>query len=195
MAKTTDKKVVKSGDKVVVHYVGSFPDGEQFDNSYNRGVPVEVEVGNGTLIKGFDNALVGMSVGQKRTVSIVKEEAYGDVNPAAIIRVSKETFPNDFPFEKTGTIVPLKNDDGDELFGRLDAVEGDEVVVNLNHPMAGKDLQFEIELIGITKGPGGVATDTETETTTTTTTETKTTKKKTKAKKTKASKATKTDAE
>jgi FKBP-type peptidyl-prolyl cis-trans isomerase 2 len=136
--------------------------------------------------------LVGMSVGQKRSVSIVKEEAYGDVNPAAIIRVSKETFPNDFPFEKKGTIVPLKNDDGDELFGRLDAVEGDEVVVNLNHPMAGKDLQFEIELIGITKGPEEVAPVTATATETT---ETKVTKKKTKAKKTKTNKATKTDAE
>ncbi len=163
------KKVVK-GDKVVLHYIGTLDDGEQFDNSYNRGAPVEVEVGSGNLIVGFENAVIGMHVGQKKTVSLVKEDAYGDINPAAVVTVPKSGFPSDFPFDKTGIVVPLRNDDGQEFFGRLKDVGADNVIVDLNHPMAGKNLNFDIELIGITteshSASNDESTDTEPEATT-----------------------------
>jgi FKBP-type peptidyl-prolyl cis-trans isomerase 2 len=143
------KKVkIKAGDKVNVHYIGKFPDGEEFDNSYNRGEPIKVEVGGGTLIAGFDAALVGMKVGEKRHVAISKEEAYGDINEDAFVEVAKEGFPNDFPFEK-GTFVPLTNEQGQQFIGRLDEVNDEVVRVDLNHPMAGKDLEFDIEVIDI----------------------------------------------
>ena len=141
--------VVKNGDKVSLHYVGTLTDGEEFDNSYNRGNPVEVEVGSGMLIKGFDSALVGMEVGEKRSISLAKEEAYGDINPDAYVDVSKDSFPNDFQFEK-GAFVPLTNAEGGQFIGRLDEVTEDTVKVDLNHPMAGKDLNFDIELLSIT---------------------------------------------
>lgn len=140
------KRVVETGDKISVHYVGTFPDGLEFDNSYTRGAPVEVEVGGGQLIPGFDAALLGMEVGEKRHVAIPKEEAYGDINEAAFIEVDKEGFPNDFPFEK-GAFVPLTNEQGEQFIGRLDEVIGELVRVDLNHPMAGKDLEFDIEVV------------------------------------------------
>lgn len=185
MAKKT--KTVAEGDKVVLHYVGTLDDGEQFDNSYNRGAPVEVEVGSGNLIVGFENAVIGMHVGQKKTVNLVKEDAYGDINPAAVVTVPKDGFPSDFPFDKKGVVVPLRNENGQEFFGRLKDVGEETVVVDLNHPMAGKSLNFDIELIGITTESHAATVDTPDKSTTATSTKAKATKKKaktTKAKKT-----------
>ena len=141
-------KTVKTGDTVSLHYVGTFPDGEEFDSSYERGEPVTVEVGAGMLIEGFDKAVVGMAVGEKRHVEVPKGEAYGDFNPNAFVEVDKTSFPKDFPFEK-GAFVPLTNEEGAQFIGRLDEVTDNTVRVDLNHPMAGKDLEFDIELVGI----------------------------------------------
>lgn len=141
-------KLVESGDTVSLHYVGTFPDGEEFDNSYGRGEAVEVTVGAGMLISGFDAALVGMSIGEKRHIELTTDEAYGDINPQAYVEVAKDSFPNDFPFEK-GAFIPLTNEQGGQFIGRLDEVVGDNIRVDLNHPMAGKDLNFDIEVISI----------------------------------------------
>jgi peptidylprolyl isomerase len=157
-------KAVTSGDTVTLHYVGTFPDGEEFDNSYTRGEPVEVTIGSGMLIPGFDAAVVGMEVGEKRHVEVPVTEAYGEVNPNAFVDVPKASFPNDFPFE-AGTFVPLTNEQGGQFIGRLQEVNGDDVRVDLNHPMAGRDLEFAIELVSIQ------ATVAETTSDTTTTTE------------------------
>jgi len=150
--------VVKTGDKVSLHYVGTLTDGEEFDNSYTRGAPVEVEVGGGMLIKGFDNALVGMEVGEKRSISLNVGEAYGDINPAAFVEVEKESFPNDFPFEK-GAFIPLTNAEGGQFVGRLDEVNDKSVRVDLNHPMAGKDLKFDIEVLSIVTDDSATTTE------------------------------------
>tara|TARA_R110002110_G_scaffold283415_1_gene497616 strand:+ start:716 stop:1279 length:564 start_codon:yes stop_codon:yes gene_type:complete len=179
-------KTVTEGDKVVLHYIGTLEDGEQFDNSYNRGTPVEVELGSGNLIVGFEKAVLGMKVGQKKSVSMVKEDAYGDINPAAVVTVPKDGFPSDFPFNKKGVVVPLRNENGQEFFGRLKDVGEETVVVDLNHPMAGKNLNFDIELIGITTDSHAATAATPSESPTTST-KAKATKKKaktTKAKKT-----------
>ena len=144
--KTTTK--VKKGDTVSLHYIGTLNDGEQFDSSYDRGKPVDVEVGTGLLIPGFDNALVGMEVGKKKIVEVPKEEAYGDPNPEAYVKVAKEGFPENFTYEK-GTFVPLTNEQGQQMVGRLHEDGDEEVTVDLNHPMAGIDLNFEIEVLSI----------------------------------------------
>jgi len=152
--KTTTKKPrkkvvkVKKGDTVSIHYVGKLNDGEQFDSSYDRGKPVDVEVGSGMLISGFDNALVGMQVGKKKSVAIPKDDAYGEPRDEAFVSVSKEGFPDNFPFEK-GTFVPLTNEQGQQMVGRLHETTEEAVVVDLNHPMAGKDLNFDIEILSI----------------------------------------------
>ena len=192
-----DIKTVEMGDKVVLHYVGTLEDGEQFDSTYNRGAPVEVELGSGNLIVGFEKAVLGMQVGQKKSISLVKEDAYGEINPGALVTVPKEGFPSDFPFDKKGVVVPLRNENGQEFFGRLKDVGEENVIVDLNHPMAGKDLNFDIELIGITtESHSKTTTDTTTDTTgatdTTTTTAKTTTKAKSTSKKTKATKPKKT---
>jgi FKBP-type peptidyl-prolyl cis-trans isomerase 2 len=150
-AKTTAKQTtakVKKGDTVSIHYVGTLNDGEQFDSSYDRGKPVDVEVGSGMLISGFDNALVGMQIGKKKKVAIPKDEAYGDPKDEAFVSVPREGFPEDFPFEK-GTFVPLTNESGQQMVGRLHETLEEEIVVDLNHPMAGKDLNFDIEVLSI----------------------------------------------
>lgn len=145
---TKTKTKVKKGDTVSIHYIGTLNDGEQFDSSYDRGKPVDVEVGSGLLIPGFDNALVGMQVGKKKSVAVPKDQAYGDPNPAAYVKVAKEGFPENFTYEK-GTFVPLTNEQGQQMVGRLHEDGEEEVTVDLNHPMAGVDLNFEIEVLSI----------------------------------------------
>ena len=174
--------IVKTGDMVSLHYVGTLTDGEQFDNSYDRGDPIEVEVGAGQLIKGFNDALIGMEVGEKRSVALTSDEAYGDINPEAFVEVERSGFPNDFEFEK-GAFVPLTNPEGGQFIGRVDEVTEASVRVNLNHPMAGKDLNFDIEVVGLNEeatkttdsATAESTTDTTTETTSTTTESTATT--------------------
>lgn len=158
--------VVKTGDMVSLHYVGTLTDGEQFDNSYDRGDPIEVEVGAGQLIKGFNDALIGMEVGEKRSVALTSDEAYGDINPEAFVEVDRSGFPNDFEFEK-GAFVPLTNAEGGQFIGRVDEVTDMSIRVDLNHPMAGKDLNFDIEIVALNEETTNSTATTESTTDTT----------------------------
>ena len=159
--KATTTTVTK-GDTVELHYVGTLDTGEQFDSTYDRGAPVKVEVGNGLLIKGFDKALVGMEIGKKSTVKIGKEEAYGDPRPEAFVQVNKQGFPEDFDYT-LGNFVPLTNDTGAQMVGRIHEVDDETVTVDLNHPMAGKTLNFDIEVLSIVSADTTDTTATETE--------------------------------
>ena len=141
---------VKNGQTVKVHYKGTFDDGNEFDSSYSRGEPISVEVGKGQVIKGFDNALVSMSVGDVKKVSLQPEEAYGDVIPQAFVNVQKTGFPENYEFNE-GNVVPLTAPTGQQMQGLISEVKDDSVIVNLNHPLAGKSLNFDIELIEIEK--------------------------------------------
>ena len=158
--------VVKTGDMVSLHYVRTLTDGEQFDNSYDRGDPIEVEVGAGQLIKGFNDALIGMEVGEKRSVALTSDEAYGDINPEAFVEVDRSGFPNDFEFEK-GAFVPLTNAEGGQFIGRVDEVTDMHIRVDLNHPMAGKDLNFDIEIVALNEETTNSTATTESTTDTT----------------------------
>ena len=138
---------VKSGDTVAIHYTGTLLDGTQFDSSEGR-EPLEFEVGSGHIIPGLDAAMPGMEVGDKKTVKIASADAYGPLNPEMRQAVPREGIPADIPLE-VGTQLQMQTPDGQAL--PVMVVEVDEATVTLdaNHPLAGKDLQFDIELMKI----------------------------------------------
>lgn len=139
---------VKQGDSVKVHYVGTLNDGNEFDNSYKRGSTLDFQVGAGQMIKGFDNAVVEMAVGDKKTVNIKPEEAYGDRKEEAIMAVAKENFPPDF-VAKEGEMVQGRTEGGQPINALIIEVQDNDIILDMNHPLAGEELNFEIELVEI----------------------------------------------
>jgi len=140
--------IVEKGQTVSVHYKGTLDDGSEFDNSHARGEPMQVEVGSGRLIKGFDAALMGMTVGETKNISLSPEDAYGSLNPEAVEEVPKTAFPPDFEF-KDGEVVQGRAPTGQPIVARIVEQKENTVVLDMNHPMAGKNLNFEIELVSI----------------------------------------------
>jgi FKBP-type peptidyl-prolyl cis-trans isomerase 2 len=140
---------VINGTKVRVHYKGTFNDGTEFDNSRVRGSAINFVVGSGQMISGFNDALLGMSVGDTKSISIPAAEAYGPVNPDAFTEVAKGSFPEDFPFEQGSVIQGTSAVTGHPMIGTIKEVRDTEVIIDLNHPLAGKDVNFEIELVEV----------------------------------------------
>lgn len=138
--------LIKEGHNVKVHYKGTLGDGTEFDNSKNRGVPLEFKVGSGQVIKGFDNAVMGLGLGEVKTFTLDPSQAYGDVNPAAIQETPKTMFPDDFDF-KIGATVHGQTPTGQPLVAKILSESNDSVVLDHNHPLAGESLTFEIEII------------------------------------------------
>jgi len=140
---------VEKGSKVKVHYKGTLTDGVQFDSSYDRGETLPFEVGAGQMIPGFDAAVVGMEAGDKKTVTIPSAEAYGERNNEAVQDVPKTAFPPEFEFRLNETVQGA-NEQGQPLIAKILEVTDESVKLDLNHPLAGEDLTFEIELVEIT---------------------------------------------
>ena len=138
---------VKKGDKVKVHYTGKLQDGSIFDSSVNR-EPLEFEVGAGMMIAGFDNAVNGMKVGDKKTADIPATEAYGEKNEEMVVSVPKTQLPPDLKPE-IGQQLSMQQPDGQPLPVVVTKVEEESIEIDANHPLAGKDLTFEIELVEI----------------------------------------------
>ena len=141
-------KTVEAGNKVKVHYKGTLEDGTVFDSSYDRGEPIDVEVGTGQVIAGFDAALPGMTVGDTKTINLPPDQAYGERNEEAIVEVARKNFPENFVFTE-GEVVQGTNEAGFPLVGTLQEDKGEAFVVDFNHPMAGKTLNFDIEVVDI----------------------------------------------
>lgn len=139
---------VVNGDTISVHYRGTLNDGTEFDNSYLRGEPLSFTVGGGQMIAGFDHAAVGMTIGETKTVKLSPDQAYGERFDDAIRPFSKKDFPDGFTFE-VGQEVHGQNASGFPLVATITEVRDDDVTLDLNHPMAGKELNFEIELVDI----------------------------------------------
>ena len=139
---------VENGNTVSVHYRGTLDDGTQFDSSHDRGEPLNIKVGAGQLISGFDSALEGMTIGETKNINLTPEQAYGDINEEAFQTVPKSSFPENFDFQMLG-IVQGVNQLGQPFTARINAIEESEVILDFNHPMAGKNLNFEIELLKI----------------------------------------------
>ncbi|MES1218370.1 MAG: peptidylprolyl isomerase [Bacteroidota bacterium] len=138
---------VKSGDKVKVHYHGKLTNGETFDSSEGR-EPLEFEVGAGMVIKGFDDGVTGMVVGDKKTVNIPVDEAYGPRNDEMLVEFPKDRLPADMQIEE-GMPLMMSNESGQQFQVIVVEVKDDAVVLDANHPLAGEDLIFDIELVEI----------------------------------------------
>lgn len=138
----------KKGDKVKVHYTGTFENGNVFDSSEKRGQPLEVEVGAGMLIKGFDDALVGMEPGQVKEITVKPEEGYGMPNPQLVRDFPRSQFPEEQEIHE-GMMVAMHAPDGQQFPATITKVGADSVTVDVNHPLAGKTLKFKIILVSI----------------------------------------------
>ncbi|SIS69412.1 FKBP-type peptidyl-prolyl cis-trans isomerase 2 [Roseivivax lentus] len=138
---------VKTGDTVAIHYTGTLNDGSTFDSSDGRD-PLEFTVGSGQIIPGLDKALPGMSVGDKKTVEIPADEAYGQRQDEAMQTVPREQIPADIPLE-VGTQLQVQTPTGQVMPVMVAEVTEAEVTLDANHPLAGKDLNFAIELVDI----------------------------------------------
>lgn len=138
---------VTGNETVKVHYTGKLSDGRIFDSSLER-EPLEVKLGEGSLIPGFEKGLLNMSVNEKRTITIPKEEAYGDVQQELFQKIPNENLPAEIKPE-VGMGLIASNSDGTEQQLRIADVQNDFIVVDANHPLAGEDLTFELELLEI----------------------------------------------
>jgi peptidylprolyl isomerase len=138
---------VKPGDIVRIHYTGTLNDGTEFDSSKGR-EPLEFEVGSGQIIPGLDQALPGMTVGDAKTVAVEAAAAYGPVNPEARQDVPRAQIPAEIPLD-IGAQLQMQTPDGRTVPVTVAEVSEATVTLDANHPLAGKDLNFDIELVAI----------------------------------------------
>ncbi|MFW6078066.1 MAG: FKBP-type peptidyl-prolyl cis-trans isomerase [Gemmatimonadota bacterium] len=137
----------KSGDTVAVHYTGTLEDGTVFDSSRD-GDPIEFELGSDDIIEGFNDAVEGMEVGQEQGVDIQPQDAYGQRRDEYVIQVQREELPDEVEPE-VGQALGVQLANGQQATARITDVGGDEVTLDLNHPLAGRKLHFDIELVEI----------------------------------------------
>jgi FKBP-type peptidyl-prolyl cis-trans isomerase 2 len=138
---------VKSGDKVRIHYKGTLADGTVFDSSEGRD-PLEFTVGTGQVIVGMDKEMVGMTVGEKKTIVAVAEEAYGPRQDDAQQDVPREVIPAEIPLE-VGMQLQMQSPEGQVIPVSVVSIGDEFVTLDANHMLAGKDLTFDIELVEI----------------------------------------------
>lgn len=138
---------VQNGDKIKVHYHGKLRSGETFDSS-NGMEPLEFTVGSGQVIKGFDDGVKGMQVGDKKTIEIAVKDAYGEKQQEMMIEFPKEQFPPDMNPE-VGMQLMMSNGSGQNFPVTVAEVKETSVILDANHPLAGQDLIFDLELVEI----------------------------------------------
>ena len=141
-------KQAQAGDNVKVHYKGTLPDGQLFDSSEGR-EPLAFQLGSGQVIKGFDDGVTGMEIGDKKTINIPNEDAYGPVNEEMIINFDRSQIPAEIPLEVGGTLNMHQDGNGQVIPVVIKDVTEEFVLLDANHPLAGQDLIFELELVGI----------------------------------------------
>ena len=168
-------KTVEVGNNVKLHYIGTLNDGTEFDSSHSRHEPIAFTVGETQLLQAFENAVVGMTEGETKTVTLAADEAYGPRNEQAKQSVPMAAFGPDFDFIVGGTVQgqgPMG-----PFLAKIQALEEEaqQVVLDMNHPLAGEDLTFKIEMLEIAGTDTGDTTETEAADTDTSTTETDTT--------------------
>ncbi|OUU74836.1 MAG: hypothetical protein CBC29_06830 [Methylococcaceae bacterium TMED69] len=140
---------VENGNTVFVHYVGTLDDGTEFDNSRDRGEPFSFVVGTGSVIKGFDEGVVGLEVGETSNINIPPEKAYGPYNNEAIRVVPKSQFPEGFEFTIGGFVRGKDGATQQDFWAQIKEDRENEVVMDFNHRLAGKNLNFSVEVIKV----------------------------------------------
>ncbi len=147
MTKAPSMTQAKSGDTIRIHYTGTLKSGDVFDSSLGRD-PLEFTLGSGMIIKGLDDAIQGMIVGEKKIAEIACADAYGPINPAARQPVPRSEFPDDIPTEK-GTQLQMQTPDGQVVPVTIVDANETEITLDANHSLAGQDLIFDFEIIAI----------------------------------------------
>ncbi len=137
----------KAGDTVRIHYTGTLSDGSTFDSSEGRD-PLEFKLGTGQVIPGFDKAVTGMNVGEAQTVEIPADDAYGAHDPNQQQAFPRDQVPAEIPLD-IGTQLQLSGPQGQPIMVTVAEVTDTDVILDANHPLAGKDLTFKIELVEI----------------------------------------------
>lgn len=137
----------KYGDKVKVHYTGKLKDGSVFDSTHEK-EPIEFKIGDGNLIQGFENAVIDMETGQSKTEKVPFEVAFGEVNKQLIFELKKDQLPGHLD-PKEGDQLEIKQEKGNNVPVVVKKVTNDMVTIDANHPLAGKDLIFDLELVEV----------------------------------------------
>ncbi len=137
----------KQFDTVRVHYTGRLDDGSVFDSSRGR-EPIEFTIGGGQVIPGFEQAVVGMNPGEEKTVRIPSDEAYGPYRDEMVLTVQRDQFPPDID-PQVGQALQVQQSNGESLIVTVSEVSETAVKLDANHPLAGQDLTFDIELVEI----------------------------------------------
>ena len=137
----------REGDKVQVHYQGRLDDGTTFDSSQGRD-PIEFTIGEGEVVPGFEQAVTGMTAGEKKTTTIAAEHAYGERMDDLMFSVSRDQVPEGMDV-KVGDQLSVGLPNGESVPMQVASVDDDSLTLDANHPLAGKDLTFDLELVKI----------------------------------------------
>jgi len=149
---------VKAGDTVQVHYTGRLTNGTVFDSSQGRD-PLQFQVGSGMVIKGFDEGVKGMEIGDKKTVEIPVEDAYGPANEEMVFEFERAQIPADIPLE-VGMTLNMHQDGNPRVVPVIvRGLTDNTVFLDANHPLAGEDLIFDIELVNVNPGASKIITE------------------------------------
>jgi len=140
----------QNGSNVTIHYVGTLTDGTQFDSSRERGEPMTITLGDGQLITGFNDALIGMTEGETKEFTIASDDAYGPHHEDRLTPIDRSIFPENFEFT-TGMTVPLQNETGQNFLAVITEFTDDTVTADFNHPLAGKDLTFTVDVLAVSE--------------------------------------------
>ncbi len=141
-------KNAKDGDKVKVHYTGKLKDGTVFDSSVEREQPLEFTLGKGEVIAGFETAVTGMEVGDTKSTDIPASNAYGERRDDMVFEVPNNNIPENIS-PQVGQQLAVKQNDGSSMPVTVTEIKDESIVIDANHPLAGKDLVFDIELVEI----------------------------------------------
>ena len=132
----------KTGDTIKVAYIGTLQDGTEFDRSKDNEL-LQFTIGNKEVVPGFEKAVIDMEIGETKTVTILPEEAYGQYNKDDVVEVTRSVIPDNI-VPKVGMRLKAQNRNGDPIIVTITALEKNTVVLDANHPLAGKDLTFKI---------------------------------------------------
>nr|MCK4930477.1 peptidylprolyl isomerase [Nanoarchaeota archaeon] len=139
---------LKKGDKVKVEYTGTLDDGRVFDSSERHKKPLEFEIGTGMMIPGFEKAVIEMKKGEEKEIKLKPSEAYGDPNPELVKKIPKDQLPKEQE-PKPGMMLLIALPTGQKVPARIIEVTDKEVIIDLTHPLAGKNLNFKIKLVEV----------------------------------------------
>lgn len=136
---------MKPGDKVKIHYTGTLDDGTVFDSSEGK-QPLEFTLGEGRVIAGFENGVKDMKLNEEKTIKISSKDAYGERDERMVVSVPRDKFP---PEVQAGGTLILKGPNGERLPAAVKEVKEDAVIIDMNHPLAGKELNFKVKVVAI----------------------------------------------